>query len=128
MKRLALLLACLTAVIMPMSVSAQEESAEVAEPAELEYGSGEVITVDAAGNKIVVDEYDIFSDTAEQHTYVVNESTEFEGISSLNDIAVGSYAEIDYTVAADGTRIANVISVYESQPEEPADTGTEDVF
>lgn len=80
----------------------------------LDYGYGTVVSVDASGNRIVVNEYDWESDTETNVTYSLDPDVEIENVDSISEIQPGSEVDIDYKMEG-SKRIAKIISVYEQE-------------
>jgi hypothetical protein len=81
----------------------------------VEYAWGTVKSV--SGDKLIVDEYDYESDTSSQVTYVADEATKIDSVSSLAEIASGDSVEVEF-IKKDGTNIAQSISVEKAPPGE----------
>jgi hypothetical protein len=72
---------------------------------------GEVANVDATANKLSVRYLDYETDTEKEEVFLVDKSSEFENVASMEEIKTGDSAGIDYYVDKDGQRIVKSISI-----------------
>lgn len=92
---------------VPTTTQAQEAEQEEEEAVE-EYSYGTAIK--ASDSQLTILEYNYDSDGEVEGTYMLDPSTKVQNVSSIKDIAAGTYVEIDYIVKG-GKRIATVITV-----------------
>lgn len=86
---------------------------EISQEAEtnLQWVWGEVTEVDLEKNKIEVKYLDYETDAEREETFLINKDSEFENVSSVQDIKVSDSAGIDYYIDKDGQRIIESISI-----------------
>jgi hypothetical protein len=102
-----------------IAAPAQTASVEAANPQEISI-YGEVRSVNAAVSSIVVQYYDYDSDNEKSIEITAANNTKIEGVSTINDIRQGAWADINYTVV-NGKNMAKSIAV---EKEENAATET----
>jgi len=114
------IIACGFFIVMPILTWAQE-----AENAYLETSDGTVVAIDKEKNEITISEYYWSTDEEKEVVYSVPTNVELENVAAWQEIPVGSYVDIEYTVGQDNKRIAQYLSVYSAVS--PEDT-EEEVF
>ena len=97
---------------------AQTESVKAANPEEVSI-YGEIKSANIAANSITVQYYDYDSDNEKSVEIIADNNTKIEGVTTINDIKQGNWADINYAVV-NGKNIAKLISV-----EKEDDTTTE---
>ncbi len=80
------------------------------EPVPLEWVWGEVISIDAAGQALVVRYLDYETDTEKEINLKADEKTKFSGINGFSDLKAQDTISVDYTVGQDGKNKALMIT------------------
>ena len=99
------------------AVPDQTESVKAANPEEISI-YGEIKAVNVAANSITVQYYDYDSDNEKSAEITADNNTKIEGVSSINNIKQGNWADVNYVVV-NGNNVAKSIVV------EKDDTATE---
>ena len=102
-----------------VAAPAQTASVESTNPQEISI-YGEVKSVNTAAISIVVQYYDYDSDNEKSIEIMTDNTTKIEGVTTINDIKQGNWADINYTVV-NGKNIAKSISV-EKEDDTAAET------
>lgn len=75
----------------------------------IEWVWAEVISIDEINNRLEVKYVDYDRKTEEQMPILVNEKTEFDGVTSLSEIKKGDYVSVDYEVIDDENQAIFII-------------------
>ena len=95
---------------------AQEESeAEISADSELQWVWGEVVSLDAANQQILIKYFDYENDTEKEMNINVDGNTTYENAQSIEEIKPADTVSIDYMVGTDGKNIAKNISIEKAE-------------
>lgn len=102
--------------VAPEQLMAPEQPAQE-NPSDLEvqWLWGEVVSVDAASQQIVVKYLDYETDTEREMSIGIDDKTTYENIHSIEEIEPLDTLSIDYIVTSDGKNIAKNISAEEPE-------------
>jgi len=81
---------------------------------------GEIVSVDAAKNELVIKYLDYETDQEKEMAIGVDDKTAYENAKSLADVKSKDTLSIDYIVTADGKNVARNISVEKAESAAPA--------
>ncbi len=88
---------------------------------------GEVVSVDAVNNTLIVKYFDYEKEQEKQVTFYSYNKTEFENITSLGDLKPTDSVSIDYFVAEGGKNFIQEISLDKPDSESDSDTEEEEI-
>lgn len=88
----------------------EEQSVAAVEP-EVQWLWGEVVSIDAENNALLVKYLDYETDTEKQVVVGIDDKTIYEDVASLAEIKPQDNVSIDYITGADGKAIAKNISI-----------------
>lgn len=95
--------------------SATEPKPAAAESKEIKWVWGEVSSVDAPNNKIIIKYLNYDTDVEETLVITVDGSTRFENSEGINAVKVGDNVGVDYMLGASGEAVAKSIALEKSE-------------
>jgi hypothetical protein len=109
----------ITGSIVAQQSELEDQSVAAVEP-EVQWLWGEVVSIDAENNALLVKYLDYETDTEKQVAVGVDDKTVYEDIASLAEIRPQDNVSIDYITGAEGKLIAKNISI--EKPEAAIET------
>jgi hypothetical protein len=120
---LVFIIAASIMLLVAGSIVAQENKTEESRPAvaepEVQWLWGEVVSIDAQNNLLLVKYLDYETDSEKEVTIGVDAKTAYENIKSLTDIKPQDNVSIDYVIGQDGKSVAKNISLEKPEAENP---------
>ncbi len=93
---------------------------EAATEPDMQWAWGEVVSVDSANKTITVKSLDYETDQEKEISVTIDEKTTFENVKSLDEIKALDAISIDYTIDADGKKIAKAVTIEAPMDKEAA--------